>query len=392
MSSELVGVKAQLSEIAADIANKINIAGGGGGIVLPRPVEFVNPRWLQFDPTNRKGVVIKGGTLIKKQNGAYAYFNSDTHIDLTTSLVTAGAEYFVNLANDGTIIANTSKLSSGVTIGRLHTLCVDAGANLTMIAPASPSSGIVVGDDFLVKTYGDDDADFKTFYTKEVTAVSAGTPYDVITCDHPLAGFEAGDILPESVFCTTFKPDCLTEDAMVYDVDSKIAVDVYLQSGTGANTRSVYGATHIVSRQQGNHAADMNAVGKRLLYDSEFTSAALGSNEATNINGGADVNTVGGHLDSAGRRMISAIGIEEMCGYLWQWLSDILGNSGTTWKNTDGRGVFGQEYSDIGVLLAGGPWNAAARCGSRSREANNVRSSVAAVIGGRGSSRVVRGY
>lgn len=392
MSSELVGVKAQLSEIAADIANKINIAGGGGGIVLPRPVEFVNPRWLQFDPTNRKGVVIKGGTLIKKQNGAYAYFNSDTHIDLTTSLVTAGAEYFVNLANDGTIIANTSKLSSGVTIGRLHTLCVDAGASLTMIAPASPSSGIVVGDDFLVKTYGDDDADFKTFYTKEVTAVSAGTPYDVITCEHPLAGFEAGDILPESVFCTTFKPECLTEDAMVYDVDSKIAVDVYLQSGTGANTRSAYNAVHTVSRQQGNHAADMHAVGKRLLSDDEFTTIALGSNEATNIAGGADVANVGGHTDTAGRRMISAIGVEDACGLIWQWTRTIDGLSGNTWKTTDGRGSFGQEYSDIYVLLAGGRWDHGAHCGSRSQSAHCVRSHVSADVGGRGSSRVVRGY
>lgn len=392
MSSELVGVKAQLSEIAADIANKINIAGGGGGIVLPRPVEFVNPRWLQFDPTNRKGVVIKGGTLIKKQNGAYAYFNSDTHIDLTTSLVTAGAEYFVNLANDGTIIANTSKLSSGVTIGRLHTLCVDAGASLTMIAPASPSSGIVVGDDFLVKTYGDDDADFKTFYTKEVTAVSAGTPYDVITCEHPLAGFEAGDILPESVFCTTFKPDCLIEDAMVYDVDSKIAVDVYLQSGTGANTRSAYNAVHTVSRQQGNHAADMHAVGKRLLSDDEFTSAALGSNETTAIKGATDAGTVGGHKDTADRRMISAIGCEEMCGYLAQWTETIGGYTGSSWGNRDGKGSFGQEYGDPYVLLAGGHWNNSAYCGSRSRRSIDVRSAANGDFGGRGSSRVSRGW
>ena len=203
---------------------------------------------------------------------------------------------------------------------------------------------------------------------------------------------EAGDILPESVFCTTFKPDCLTEDAMVYDIDSKIAVDVYLQSGTGANTRSVYNVIHTVSSQQGNHAADMHAVGKRLLSDDEFTTIALGSNEATNIAGSAYVANVGGHTDTGGRRMISAIGVEDACGLLWQWTRTINGWGGNTWKTTDGRGSFGQEYSDIYVLVAGGLWDEGAHCGSRSRAANRVRSSVDAGIGGRGSSRVSRGW
>ena len=179
---------------------------------------------------------------------------------------------------------------------------------------------------------------------------------------------------------------------MVYDIDSKIAVDVYLQSGTGANTRSVYNAIHTVSSQQGNHAADMHAVGKRLLSDDEFTTIALGSNEATNIAGSAYVANVGGHTDTGGRRMISAIGVEDACGLLWQWTRTINGWGGNTWKTTDGRGSFGQEYSDIYVLVAGGLWDEGAHCGSRSRAANRVRSSVDAGIGGRGSSRVSRGW
>ena len=384
----------QLIDIVEDMATKINAAGGGSGVVADwtgAPCYFATPRWLRFDPNNKRGVIIKANTSIMKPNGRYATYLVDTAIDLSSYVLEAGREYFIYINDSAQIIASTVEVPSMRKIGRVHTLCVDAGASLTMITPASPSSGIVVGDDFLVKTYGDDDADFKTFYTKEVTAVSAGTPYDVITCEHPLAGFEAGDILPESVFCTTFKPDCLTEDAMVYDVDSKIAVDVYLQSGTGANTRSAYNAVHTVSRQQGNHAADMHAVGKRLLSDDEFTTIALGSNEATNIAGSADAANVGGHTDTAGRRMISAIGVEDACGLLWQWTRSQCGWTTSSWGSRDGRGSFGQEYGDPYVLRAGGGWDAEARCGARSRAAGSVRSDVAVGIGGRGSSRVSRG-
>jgi hypothetical protein len=206
-----------------------------------------------------------------------------------------------------------------------------------------------------------------------------------------LSGFAAGSILPESVFCLTFHPECLVEDAMVFDKDTGIAVDVYLQSGTGFNTRSKYNQTHTANRQQMNHQEDYRMVGKKLLRDSEFTSAAIGSNEGTVIKGAADANVVGGHVDTSDRRMISAIGCEEMVGYLWQWLDTLCGWTTTSWGTRDGKGTFGNEYGDCYALLAGGGWNYASDgVGSRCRNANNVRSNVNAGIGGRGSSRVSR--
>lgn len=392
--SETFGNKSQLIEILNNMADKINMSRGGG-VILSGAVQSITPRWLRFDPTNKKGLVIKAGTLIKKANGAYQIYNADTHIDLTSSVTEAGKDYFVNLANDGTIIANTNKLASGVTIGRFHTLCVSVGTP-TMIAPASPNSGLTTANKFLIKGYDEDtDPDFYAFYNKQITAVSADADhYDVVTTAHPLSGFVAGDILPESVFCLTFRPGTLYEDAMVYDKDTDRMIDVYLQSGTANNTRSRYNATHTVNRTAYNHAEDLRAVGKRPLRDCEFTSAALGSNECTNIIGSEDKTTVGGHVDTANRRMISAIGVEEACGYLWQWLDDKTGNIDTDtqahWVTTDGRGSFGQEWWQPYVLLAGGAWITAAGCGSRSRSANNVRSTVAPILGGRGSSRVVR--
>jgi hypothetical protein len=176
---------------------------------------------------------------------------------------------------------------------------------------------------------------------------------------------------------------------MVYDKDINKVIDIYLQSGTGHNTRSKYNQTHTVSRQPYNHAEDMRMVGKRLLYDNEFTSATLGSNEKTNIAGATDAGTVGGHKDTNNRRMISAIGCEEMCGYLWQWLQETSSVGGGGWVTTDQNASFGQEYGDPCVLAAGGGWDSGASCGSRSRASDSHRSNVYGYCGGRGSGRIL---
>ena len=349
-------------------------------------------RWLRFNPSNKKGLVIKAGTALVKANGEIAYYATDTAIDLSSQVSTAGAVYYLYLNDDGTFTASTTEQDTGAKIGRFHTLCHAAGT-LTMTAPAAPSSGLSVGDNYLVKSYNSErDSDFYDFYNKEITAVTAQTYYDVITCEHPLSGFSAGDILPESVFCLTFYADTLYDDAMVYDKDTDRMIDVYLQSGKGHSTRSAYGATHTVSRQQPNHASDMRMVGKKLLSDAEFTSAAIGSNEATSISGSSDKTTVGGHSDTNGRRMISAIGCEEMCGYLWQWLDQAVDTNQTNgWvADYDGHGSFGQEYWTRYLPIAGGSWGHGAYCGSRTRRSNNLGSSVDTHIGGRGSSHAIR--
>ena len=362
------------------------VAGVGSSISRPS-CYYTTERWLRFDPTNRKGLVIKAGTSIRKANGTYENYLADTQLDFTSELSIVGHDYFVVLANDGTItLADEPQTTNVVTIGRFHTLCVNNGT-MTMIAPGT---GMSTGSKYLIKSYSQvTDPDFYSFYNKDITAVSTGSYYDVLTMAHPLSDFVAGDILPESVFCLSFHPNCLVEDAMVYDKDTDKAIDVYLQSGTGFTTRSKYNATHTVNRQPINHQEDYRMVGKKLLTDHDFTSAALGSNERTAIVGAEDKGTVGGHLDTAGRRMISAIGCEEMCGYLWQWLDEIAPVGGSKWEtNVDGRDAFGQHYGVPYVLVAGGDWSVAACCGSRARHANAVRSHVAPSAGGRGSSRV----
>jgi hypothetical protein len=138
---------------------------------------------------------------------------------------------------------------------------------------------------------------------------------------HALTGFVVGDILPESVWDLSFRPTCSPE-GMSYDAKSGIWVDIYLTSGTGTSTRSAYNATISDNRNWMDFVDDLGAVGKRLLTDPEFQLAAAGSNEETNITGSADPVTTGGHVDTAARRMISSIGLEDCCGVMNQWLQD----------------------------------------------------------------------
>ena len=355
-------------------------------------VTALTPRWLRFDPDNKKGLVIKAGTSIKLASDQVLSFERDRHIDLSSFISDPGKDYFVFVSDAGIFSAALTKASApGICIGRFHTLCANAGS-MTMIAPASPSSGIVAGDSYLVKPYkAEIDPDFYAFYNKIVTLVSAGTPYDVITCNHPLSGFLAGDILPESVFCLTWYPDCLYEDAMVYDKTTNICVDVYLQSGTGFNTRSAYNQTHTVNRQQINHSVDYTTVGKRLLFDNEFTSIARGSNEQTNIQGASDLGNVGGHVDSSGRRMISAIGCEDCCGYIWQFLCEYIGWTDESWEVRDGRGSFGKSLGISYVNIAGGYLADGDRCGSNCRYTSNTQSTIADGITGRGCTSISTG-
>ncbi len=278
--------------------------------------------------------------------------------------------------------ANTRK------IGWFATLCASTGSDLPGKIAESPSCGLVAGDKVLVKQYQDDDEDgFFDFYNVPVISVKTDSKYDVVTVQHPLAGFLSGQILPESVFCIGFRPE--SEPAgMVYDIDTDIAADIYLQSGKGRNTASEYGATITDTRAQQNHQDDMRHIKKRLLFDYEFSSIAAGSNEGTAIKGASDPVTTGGHVDTAERRMISFIGCEDCCGALWQWLEEVSANGSSDWSTYDGQADFGGTYGVSYALLAGAYWGDSSHCGSRARHGDHARSSVLAYFGGRGASRM----
>jgi hypothetical protein len=303
----------------------------------------------------------------------YYYADSDQTLNvaslLDTGSISPGTDYKVFLCWTGTAFTFSVSLASKAApsgystansrvIGGFHTLCADAGTGMT----------------------------YWHFDSSEALP-------------HPLNGYVAGDILPQSVWCLNDLPYAYHRamdtgvgqvGGMVYVPPVDRWVDIYLQSGSGEQTKSSFGATHTVSRQYADHLEDMFCVGKDLLSETDFAAAALGSNEQTVIAGAADAGTVGGHSDTTGRRMISAWGVEECCGYLAQWL-DGIGQGGSQqypeWNTQSGEK--GSWYGDCFVLLAGGAWGAGTPCGSRYRYASDVRSATSADFGGRGRSRAL---
>ena len=175
---------------------------------------------------------------------------------------------------------------------------------------------------------------------------------------------------------------------MVYVDLLDLWVDIYLQSGTGTSTASAYGATMTNSRTPIQHQWDLQLVGKRPARDVEFMIFAEGSNQKTAVAGSAQPNpfTAGGHLDTAGKRMISGYFVEECCGLIWQWLDEIAPVGGSGWNSYGDEGTRGQSYGMPYVLIAGGYWVDSANCGSRSRFAHYTRSLVYANYGCRGVS------
>ena len=182
---------------------------------------------------------------------------------------------------------------------------------------------------------------------------------------------------------------------MVWSEQAKIWVDIYLQSGTGASTKSVNGGTITDTRNWMDFCDDLSAVGKRLLDDREFQAIAAGGNEETNIAGSADPGTTTGHTDTAGRRMISNIGCEDCAGVVYQWLLDQSyrwdSGFGTAWARYDLPGNKGSLYNYDGTggrsdvkLVAGGDWSYGVDCGSRCRDASVYRWVVFSNLGARG--------
>lgn len=212
---------------------------------------------------------------------------------------------------------------------------------------------------------------------------------------HPLSGYVAGDILPASVWDLIHRPRSSPE-GMVYVDGANIWMDIYLNSWDGAE---------LVSLNNGNVAdgkstkpwhgeamiEQLMMQKKRLPWRAEFQIAAKGSNEQTTIAGSADPITTGGHLDSAGRRIISNCGIEDACGTLWQWTMDLCPASGNNWAEdvyneiVDDR-CYGNVRGKLCRLVVGGAWGDSVNCGSRSVSCNYVSAEVQAYISARGVS------
>jgi hypothetical protein len=173
---------------------------------------------------------------------------------------------------------------------------------------------------------------------------------------HPLSGYLAGDPLPASFWTQNHRAQCDRNDGLVYDPKYGIWVSIYLAMD---DNRQILNLSFDQFEEYGKER------GIRLITSDEFSSAAEGSNEMTNIQNSRRPDTSGGHVDQMGRRMISNIGCEDCAGFLWQYLSTPH-----------------PVYSDY-QLIAGGDWGIAAIAGSRCRSASYYRWDTYTGIGAR---------
>lgn len=207
---------------------------------------------------------------------------------------------------------------------------------------------------------------------------------------HSLSGYAAGDILPRSVWDRFNRPISAPEGMVLSD--DGMWVDIYLPSYTGTLLKSVNGGT-IADGGNGWHGYKFEQwfgdIGKKLIRQTEFVTASIGANQGTNISGSLDPGATGGHTDTAGRRMISNIGCEDMAGVLWQWSRDPGGvySTGAVWANAydvNDSGVAGQHYNAPYRAILGGNWNSGSICGSRGSSWANSPLSLSSSFSGRG--------
>ena len=212
---------------------------------------------------------------------------------------------------------------------------------------------------------------------------------------HTLSGYVTGDILPATRWDLLHRPKGEPE-GFAYEELTDCWIAIYLPSWDGTKLVSVYngvianGAS--TKKWHGEAFYEQFAKqGMRLVWRHEFQIGAKGSNEQTNIQGSLNPNTTGGHVDTAGRRMISNIGLEDCCGVLWQFAMDLGFADGSDWTNStynsnvDDRN-YGQTYGTLYRLLLGARWLSDSYSGSRSAACHISSSYVYVDISTRGAS------
>lgn len=319
---------ANTTQCLAELPKKANIIWYAN-----REFEYKQPNFILAD---KQYVTIKGGTAIRLANGSTFYTENDMLKPISeimdTGTVTNGKDYYFYLDNQSNLIASLNEnlptgVTSAVKIGGAHTIC------------------------------------------QAVTESNAPTLLsDSFWANHPAIGYNAGYFIPNSSWTPAFRSAALTGNKGQVFVDRgniRKWVDIYLQSGTGTSTASSYAGTITNNRQYMLFFGDMDQVGKQLASADEFRIFSEGSNQKTNIQGGAipSDKKCGGYLDTAGKRMISGYFVECCCGYLWQVSRDIAATGYSNWSDwADTRR--GAHYGTPYVVILGGNYYESTHCGS----------------------------
>lgn len=218
---------------------------------------------------------------------------------------------------------------------------------------------------------------------------------------HKLTGLTAGEALPLSIWDLQHRPISEPE-GMVWVEQIGKWVDIYLASwdATAGQLASKYGG--IIAdgssdpKWHGEKFVEyFGLINKQLPMRDDFLVFAQGSNVGTNIAGSADPNTTGGHVDNAttARRMVSNYGVEDCCGCLHQWTSDVDAYDGFSWSNSSvysssvDSQAYGSAYGNLHRAFVGVYWADGRYGGPRCVAFNYVSSSPETGVTTRGVSK-----
>lgn len=326
---------------------------------------------------NKNTLTIKAGTTIRldvsSDDVRYLEVKEDTDyniydiMDSGVASLTAGKDYYIYLVAKDVTDSATSEITKTVEL--------KASINSTYPTGYNANNSRKIGG----------------FHTLCLGITSSNAPAQLDGTTHALIGFNAGDIVAETVWCLSNRPQS-TPEGMFFDDLTDLWWDCYPVSGNDGDPTSVYGATrtHTITYQ-----ALMGRLGKlkkRFPTYEEFMIAAKGGNERTNVYGSVQPNPdiTGGHVDTAGKAMVNPKGGWEFSGIEWQFVQSVSGDGGSGFSTTDGSGAQGQTYGTARILSAGGGWNDSSSCGSRALHATYVLSHADAPIGGRAVSLPLR--
>ena len=331
------------------------------------------------------------GTTPTWQNPASGGFTSSTFLDQGTlfSRASANTLHIPDLGGvvDGTLVEVAETTKALNTAGNWDDSSYATASNRAgkdFYVYLLSAGGVILSNNSSVPT-GYTSSNSRKIAGFHCLCVAVGT-----ISGHSLSGYAQGDILPRSVWDRFNRPMSAPE-GMVLSNDG-MWVDIYLPSYSGTLLKSVNGGT-IADGSNGWHGYKFEQwfgnIGKKLIRQTEFVTASIGANQGTNISGSSDPGTTTGHTDTAGRRMISNIGCEDMAGVMWQWSRDPGGvySTGASWVNAyDGNDsdVAGQHYNAPYRATLGGAWNNGSICGSRGSKWNNSPLTLYSSISGRG--------
>ena len=234
--------------------------------------------------------------------------------DIDTGSLAQGKDYYVYACvSDGVIIYKTSLSASypsgfsaqtSFLLGGFHTLCASVS-----LPPAWEANMRTIHGQWVVPVgatgysaykyrcqyQGETGASEPTWPTTPASYVVDGSTAPVYWHCAPMgmSGRFVSNVIPNSIWDLVHRARNLDNRGMTYDPKTGIWVDIYPPSGVGGATASAYGGTVAASQRWTTAVTFGHAVGKRLLTDHEFQSAAEGVWEETQRYGTAAPSTAG---------------------------------------------------------------------------------------------------